>query len=136
MSDLVLLAGCFWGIDYSLQDLHVDKEVGYAGGEAPDGTTYYNLDRSGHSEALRVRGVTPDLLPEILQRYLEKSRRDPSPASKPRYRRAVLCSSEDQARIVRELMAGMGQPDWDVVVGYVFQRAEDYHQNYYCRRLG
>lgn len=133
---LILLNGCFWGTQHALRDLAVETEVGYAGGISAEAPTYYDLDRSGHSEAVRVL-FDPEAgaVEDILAIAVGKSSGDPSPRDHPRYRRAVLCMDEARAERVRRFRDAHGH-DFAVEVGDLFHRAEPYHQRYYERVLG
>lgn len=133
---VILLNGCFWGAEYVLRDLAVETEAGYAGGTSNEAPTYYSLDHSGHSEAVRVT-FDPAVLSveDILTIAAEKSAADPSPRDNPRYRRGVLCENESQADRVRRFRDSRGH-DFDVEVATLFHGAEPYHQRYYERTLG
>jgi peptide methionine sulfoxide reductase MsrA len=128
---LILLGGCFWGLEHALRETQGSStETGYAGG--PDGTspTYYDLDRSGHSEGVRI-AFPAESLPRVLDIFAEHSFRDPSPASKPRYRRAVLCPDQETALLVR---SHLGET-FETPVGTWFVRAADEHQKRYARMM-
>lgn len=132
---VILLNGCFWGTEYALRDLPVQTEAGYAGGASSEAPTYYSLDRSGHSEAVRVAFDPAAIsIEDILSITARKSAGDPSPPSNPRYRRGVLCEDEAQADRVRRFLDGHGYR-FDVEVGALFHAAEPYHQRYYERKL-
>ena len=110
--------------------------AGYSGGTSVVSPTYYDLDRSGHSEAVRVE-YDPDLvtLAEILGAAEEKSAMDPSPRSNQRYRRAALCKNERQAMAAIGFREAAGA-SYAVEIGFVFHPAEAYHRGYYDRVLG
>ena len=137
MTTLILLGGCFWGMEYALRDhVGVATEAGYAGG--PDGSrspTYYNLDASGHSEAVRAHLSDDADLKAILAAFLAKSDGDPSPPSHPRYRRGILCPDAGSAETVRNLLHSLGSR-MNVETVCEFHRADPYHQGYYIRVLG
>lgn len=132
---VILLNGCFWGTEYALRDLGVETEAGYAGGTSNEPPTYYSLDHSGHSEAVRVT-FDPAVVPieDILTIAAEKSAGDPSPRGNPRYRRGILCKDESQADRVRRFRDRHAY-EFDVEVGALFHGAEPYHQRYYERTL-
>lgn len=118
-----------------MRDLSVETEVGYAGGHSVDAPTYYNLDRSGHSEVVKVTFCSEDVsINDLLRIAVQKSAGDPSPKDNPRYRRAVLCVNEEQAERVRKFRSGTGY-DFEVEVATMFHSAEAYHQRYYERTL-
>ena len=137
METVVLLNGCFWGTERMLSGFPgVETTAGYSGGTSVEPPTYYDLDRSGHSEAVRVR-YDPDLvsLAEILGAAEEKSATDPSPRTNPRYRRAVLCTTPAQAAAAIGHRESTGA-SFAVATGFVFHPAEPYHLKYYDRVLG
>jgi peptide-methionine (S)-S-oxide reductase len=135
MSSLVVLAGCFWSTESVLSRIPgiVTTTAGYAGGQVGNVLpTYYNLDISGHSEAVLVEyDADVTWLEDIVLAIIEKSQNDPSPAFCSRYRRAFLCSTSEQMNAIYRLL-----PDWDLAVGFEFYPAEAYHQGYYARVLG
>lgn len=140
VASLVLLGGCFWGTERVLSRMPGVERVcaGYAGGPAGVSPTYYDLDRSGHSEGVRV-DYDPDAatLAELLEALVEKSAGDPSPPSHPRYRRAVLCADATMAEAARRILAALpGGGAFAVEVGWAWTEAEPYHQGYYRRTLG
>jgi peptide methionine sulfoxide reductase MsrA len=134
-SSLVLLGGCFWGLDRALARLpSMSTRAGYAGGASAAAPTYYDLDRSGHSEAVPARfDPSAVTLEQVLEAFAAKSASDPSPPGSPRYRRAVLCVDEAQAAAARRLRDASAAA---FAVEWRFHDAEPYHQRYYDRVLG
>jgi peptide methionine sulfoxide reductase MsrA len=140
MRQLVLLNGCFWGSERVLSQIPgVKVQVGYAGGNlSPDPIpTYYNLSANGHAEAAHVWWEdAPGMLAAILEAACRKADSDPSPAASARYRRAVLCLSQEEADEVRGVLLQIGYGDMEVELADAFWPAEPYHQGYYLRTLG
>jgi peptide methionine sulfoxide reductase MsrA len=136
---VIALNGCFWGSQYSLRHIPgIKTSVGYAGGPDVDPPpNYYNLDSSGHAEAIRIEGVAEATLPEILEILMERSKNDPSPESHPRYRRAILCEDGLAAGRVQNLLEQMGDKT-EVLISppMIFYPAEERHQDYYLRTYG
>jgi peptide methionine sulfoxide reductase MsrA len=121
-------------MEYALRDIpNLKHDVGYAGGTAST-ATYYTLDNTDHSEAVRVVLEAAEALPEVLGLYASKQAGDPSPSSKRRYRRGVLCETEREAELVAAELEKLGCA---VPVGFgtIYIRAEPYHQDYYRRTL-
>lgn len=132
---IIFLNGCFWGSEYALRELPVQTEVGYAGGTSTESPTYYNLDHSGHSEAVKVSyDPATTQLAALLEIMTMKSAGDPSPGTNPRYRRGILCSSAAQAACVENFRDAHGY-DFEIAISTLFHRAEPYHQRYYERTL-
>lgn len=138
-STIIALNGCFWGSQYALRHIkNIKTSVGYAGGPDMDPPPkYYNLDSSGHSEAIKIEGVSSEALPEILKILEERSKTDPSPEEDPRYRRAILCEDGLTAGYVQDLMEKSGG-ETEVLISpaMIFYPAEERHQDYYLRTYG
>lgn len=132
---LILLAGCFWGVEHALEEIpSVVSVTGYAGGRPEPAPTYYNLKANRNAEAVRVEFEPADLR-AVLEKTISKSAGDPSPPADPRYRRAIFCPSEAIAGLVRAELAAMGE-SFHVAVETGFHPAEAYHQGYFKRVLG
>lgn len=136
---IIALNGCFWGSQYALRRVSgIQTSVGYAGGlEMDPPPNYYNLDSSGHAEAVKIVGATDETLPEILEILIERSKNDPSPEHHPRYRRAFLCEDGLTAGRVQDLMDYAGN-ETEVLISpqMIFYDAEARHQDYYLRTYG
>jgi peptide methionine sulfoxide reductase MsrA len=109
----------------------------YAGGMSNFVPTYYTLDNTTHSEALMITCEGDIDLQHLLEVIITKSKDDPSPQSKPRYHRGLLCESKELADILSGHLSGIGEyPGFNIgfPLGQV-HIAEDYHQDYYARVL-
>ena len=139
LRQLVLLNGCFWGSERVMSQVpDVGVEVGYAGGMPdPDPEpNYYNLSANAYAEAVHVWWQdAPGKLAEILSAACTKSEGDPSSPRHPRYRRAAVCLTAEDAAEVRSTLGAIGR-DMPVELGERFYRAESFHQRYYLRTLG
>lgn len=75
MKTIFLAAGCFWGAQYYLKQIHgvVETETGFANGNT-DNPTYEEVytDRTGYAEAVRVV-FDPEVLPlkRLVQLYFD-----------------------------------------------------------------
>ncbi len=116
---LVLMGGCFWGLEHSLSAVEgAVTAPGYAGGHRtgtePDGTpcrlcpTYYNLKDTGDAEAVRVTVRTANGLRKVLETFGSHSARDPSPASSSRYVRGIGCADDATRDRVESMVRGLG----------------------------
>lgn len=75
MKTIFLAAGCFWGAQHYLKQIHgvVETETGFANGDT-DNPTYEEVytDRTGYAEAVRVV-FDPEVLPlkRLVQLYFD-----------------------------------------------------------------
>ena len=146
MEKAMFAAGCFWGVQASLDELDgvVRTTVGYSGGDTKDPT--YNdvcTGRTGHAEVVLVE-FTPGVISfeELLDHFW--SIHDPTTINRQgpdvgsQYRSAVFFFSPDQERIARkrkdELDASeeyYGPVVTEITPSSTFYPAEEYHQRYF-----
>ncbi len=142
--EIILAAGCFWGVEYYLQKLDgvLLTEVGYCGGEIIN-PTYQQVKQqnTGHLEVVRVIWDTKKLdLTTILKTFFEihdpEQKDGQGPDIGNQYLSAIFYYDELQkltAQNIMQLLVDNGyllatqllkmQPFW---IG------EDYHRNYYA----
>lgn len=148
---IVLGGGCFWCVEAVYLAVEGVTEVvsGYAGGQVPD-PTYRQVcsGSTGHAEVVRVT-FDPAIidLADILRIFF--SVHDPTTPNRQgadvgtQYRSIVLTGDEEQAGVVREVMAEVeAEGVWDdplvteVEPLVKFWEAEEYHQDYFARNPG
>lgn len=141
--EVILAAGCFWGVEYYLRQLSgvVKTQVGYSGGH----TIYPSYKdvcsgSTGHLEVIRVV-FDPQLISyeELIKYFFEIH--DPTqtdgqgPDLGQQYLSAIFCYNEQQQQIAKHLIATLEQNGYAVATKIrqvaPFWLAEDYHQNYY-----
>ncbi len=143
---IVLCGGCFWGLEYALSTIPgLETAPGYAGGHRTgrerDGSacalkpTYYNLKDTGDAEAVRVVAWTDEQVAAVLREFVAHSRRDPSPATSPRYARRVTCADAAGLRRVSKAMTNLGLGHVPTL-GDGFVTAEPKHHGHYMRLYG
>ena len=149
MEKATFAAGCFWGVEAAFRQLKGVKStaVGYIGGHT-ESPTYEQVcsDRTGHAEAVEVefdpQEVTYD---ELLNTFWENhdptqvNRQGPDVGSQ--YRSAIFYHSpEQQAAAIasKERLNSSGKLRrpiaTEIVPAAVFNRAEEYHQQYLEKR--
>ncbi|RMD73579.1 MAG: bifunctional methionine sulfoxide reductase B/A protein, partial [Lentisphaerae bacterium] len=142
----VFAGGCFWGVEYHLQQLPGVRTVvsGYTGGKVPY-PSYRQVcsGNTGHVEAVLVR-YDPSLvsyrdLAKVFFEIHDPTQKDgQGPDIGSQYRSAVFWYDDEQRRIVESLIAELRQRGLDVATRVQkagpFYAAEPYHQNYYLRK--
>ncbi len=141
--EIILAAGCFWGVEYYLKRLTgvLKTEVGYTGGALSD-PSYEDVcqKKSGHIEALRVLFDPHKISCTALLRYFfeihDPCQRDgQGPDLGPQYHSAIFYYTPVQKLAAEQVMQQLKQQGLDVVTGVypvaVFWPAEGYHQDYY-----
>jgi len=145
----ILAGGCFWGMQDLIRKLPgvSATRVGYTGGKLAN-PTYKDVSRgdTGHAESIEI---TFDPAALSYRRLLEFFFRmhDPSTADRQgndrgsQYRSAIFCTTEEQARIAREVIAEVdasgnwpGKVVTEVTPAGPFYEAEDYHQDYLVKQ--
>ena len=137
--------GCFWGVEYFLEQLPgvASVESGYMGGRI-ENPSYEDVlgHQSGHLESVRVR-YDPDVTnyETLARRFFEIH--DPTQANGqgpdigPQYLSAVFVANDEERKTIERLISQLEARDYDVVTEIKpvtdFWEAEDYHQNYYVR---
>ena len=145
MNTLVLVGGCFWGMEELFRDQPgvIDTEVGYAGG-INDNPTYES--HPGHAEALEIT-YDPSMtnLDTLLDYHFQIH--DPTTMNRQgndvgsSYRSTIFYQDEDQKQAAEEAIT-RNQPYWErpIVTSIEplskFWLAEDYHQDYLQKNIG
>lgn len=144
VSEILLGAGCFWGIQASFDKLDgvIETEVGYSGGHTED-PTYKEVcsNRTGHAEVVKVV-YNPQVLNtrKLLDHFFDihdpttLNRQGPDIGSQ--YRSAVFFMNEEQrkdAEDAKEYWNGRypRKVVTEITPAGRFYRAEEYHQKYY-----
>jgi peptide methionine sulfoxide reductase msrA/msrB len=141
--EIILAAGCFWGVEYFLQKLPgvLLTEVGYCGGNVAN-PSYQDVcsKTSGHLEVVRVLYDPQQLSLDFLLKYFFEIH-DPcqtdgqGPDLGAQYLSAIFCYTDAQKKIAQEVIELLRMRGYSVATQIremaVFWRAEDYHQDYY-----
>lgn len=141
--EIILAAGCFWGVEYYIQKLTgvLKTEVGYSGGHK-NNPTYKEVctKTTGHFEVLRVV-FDPTIISyeQVLKYFFEIH--DPTqidgqgPDIGSQYLSGVFYYTKEQYETTRKVIAQLEQMGYQVATQLrpveVFWSAEDYHQDYY-----
>lgn len=142
----VFAGGCFWGVEYYLQQLDGVKTVlsGYSGGRVKN-PSYQEVSRgnTGHYEAVEVRYDPDKVNYETLARMFFEIH-DPTQANGQgpdigkQYRSAVFYRDPEEKQIAEKLIAELEAKGYKIATKVlqldVFYPAEDYHQDYYFRK--
>ncbi len=141
--EIILAAGCFWGVEYYLKRLPgvLETEVGYTGGSL-NNPSYEAVCRkdTGHFEAIRVVFDPAKIsCTDVLKYFFEIH--DPSqidgqgPDLGPQYRSAIFYHSPEQKAIAEKLMQILSDQGMHLATtlhpATTFWPAETYHQDYY-----
>jgi peptide methionine sulfoxide reductase msrA/msrB len=138
--------GCFWGMEYYMEKIEGVREVtsGYMGGEMkePD-YRQVSSGKTGHFEVVEVRydpsKVSYRQLAKTFFEIHDPTQRDgQGPDIGSQYRSAVFVNSEEERRIVQELIAMLEKKGYRIATRVLkktpFYKAEAYHQDYYERK--
>lgn len=135
--------GCFWGVEYWMKKLDgvVSVRSGYMDGTVQN-PTYEEVctGRTGHAETVEVVfDPTRISFRDVAKRFFEVH--DPTELNRQgpdigtQYRSAVFYTTDEQKRVVEELIGILRKNGHNVVTEVAqagpFYPAEDYHQNYY-----
>lgn len=142
----ILAGGCFWGVEYYLQQLDGVESVvsGYTGGQVKN-PSYREVSsgRTGHAEAVKVV-YDPDKVSyrEIVRTFLEIH--DPTQVDRQgpdigeQYRSGIFYMNEYQRKIAHELLNILRDKGYDIATELTrageFYDAEKYHQDYYFEK--
>ena len=144
-AEAILAGGCFWGVEYYMQQLPgvLKVESGYSGGVV-DHPTYEQIcqGNTGHYEAVRVVfDVEKTTYRDVLTRFFEIH--DPTQAGGQgpdlghQYQSAVFFYTEEQHAVAQERILALMHNGYAVVTKCmsvrIFWPAEDYHQHYYIK---
>ena len=142
--EIILAAGCFWGVEYYMKKFPgvLKTEVGYIGG-TKDNPTYKEVceKTTGHLEAVRIV-FDPAIvnIEQIIKHFFEihdqSQTNGQGPDLGPQYLSAIFYYTEEQkniAKAVIELLKSKGhQVATSVHEVSTFWKAENYHQDYYA----
>lgn len=142
--EIILAAGCFWGVEYYLDKLEgiLLTDVGYCGGTI-NYPSYKEVCKhnTGHLEAVRVIfDPTKITLYGVLKYFFEIH--DPSQADGqgqdigPQYLSAIFCYNEEQKETARQLINILTKKGCNVATtirdASPFWLAETHHHDYYA----
>lgn len=141
--EAILAGGCFWGVEYFLDQMPgvLKVESGYTGGHVAE-PTYSDVCRgdTGHFEAVRVLyDVAKTDYHAVLKRFFEihdpTQRSGQGPDIGPQYQSAVFYYNEAQKQEAASLIERLEKKGFDVATQLLnvqpFWPAEEEHQNYY-----
>ena len=137
-----LAGGCFWGIEYYMEDKEgvLSAISGYAGGSSQPTYKEVKSGRSGHLEVVEIIFNSSIIsFEEILKYFMEIH--DPWQKGGQgtdigeQYNSAVFYVNEEQRMITERVIALLGREriQTRVLPFKAFYIAEDYHQDYYKR---
>jgi len=141
-----LAGGCFWGVEYYLQQLEGVESVisGFMGGHVVD-PDYYDVVRggTGHLETVEVL-YDPRIVSyeDIVKRFFEIHDPEQSNGQGPdigsQYLSAVFVSDEEEAEVVAELIRELEARGYGIATQILakapFYAAEEGHQDYYEKK--
>lgn len=138
--------GCFWGVEYYMEQIDGVKEVrsGYMGGKV-DNPTYREVSagQTGHLETVEVvydpAKVSYETLAKTFFEIHDPTQIDgQGPDIGSQYLSAVFVNTEDERKTVENLIGILKAKGYKVATkvlsGTTFFPAEDYHQDYYERK--
>lgn len=141
--EIILAAGCFWGVEYYLQKLDgvLLTEVGYCGGKVVN-PTYQQVKQqtTGHLEVVRVIWDSAKLdLETVLKRFFEVHDPEQQDGQGPdignQYLSAIFYYDENQKIIAQNIMQLLTNKGYKLATKLLpmqpFWIAEEYHRNYY-----
>ena len=138
--------GCFWGVEYYMEQIEGVKEVtsGFMGGHVKN-PGYYDVVRkdTGHIETVEVvydpSKVSYETLAKTFFEIHDPTQTDgQGPDIGSQYISAIFVSDKKEREIVKKLMTHLGKKGFDVATKVLdkapFYAAEEYHQDYYERK--
>jgi len=142
-SRAIYAGGCFWGVEYFMQQKDGVKTVtsGYIGGHT-DNPTYKEVcnNNTGHAEAVEVVFDPSKITYEELTRLFFEIH-DPThinrqgPDIGDQYRTEIFYLDEDQKKVAENLISILKSKGYKVATkvtrATTFWPAEEYHQDYY-----
>jgi peptide-methionine (S)-S-oxide reductase len=149
MKTVLFGAGCFWGVEEAFRTVSgvLSTAVGYAGGEV-DHPTYEQVcsDRTGHAEVVQVvydeEQIDFDSLLDLFWKSHDPTQVNRQGPDVGRQYRSVIFVEDEQQRRAAELsktrLAESGDYRRPIATTIepapTFWRAEEYHQQYFCKR--
>lgn len=143
--EIILAAGCFWGVEYYLKRLPgvLKTEVGYTGGTRSY-PTYEQVcsQATGHYEAIRViydpKKLTDiDLIKYFFEIHDFTQTNGQGPDIGPQYLSAIFYYDDEQKEIAKRVMDRLTDMGYVVATKLlpvsVFWQAEAYHLDYYAK---
>lgn len=141
--EVILAAGCFWGVEYYFKKLDgvLKTQVGYIGG-AKNNPTYEEVcsGNTGHVEAIRIVYDTKKLnFTDVVKYFFEihdPTQRDgQGPDLGEQYISVIFYYDEKQKNIAEELIQQLEAKNMSIATQLIpvsiFWPAEEYHQDYY-----
>lgn len=141
--EVILAAGCFWGVEYYLQRLDgvILTQVGYCGGQLKN-PNYKEVcsQTTGHLEVVRVVFDRKKIdLETVLKRFFEIHDPEQTDGQGPdlgkQYLSAVFYYSNEQKHIAEQVINLLSAKGYKIATQIrpmeVFWIAEDYHHDYY-----
>ncbi len=143
MQQIMLGAGCFWGVQYYLDQIPGVTEtiVGYSGGST-ENPTYEEVcsQTTGHAEVVLVSFDPSVLALETLLRHFFRLH-DPTQLNRQgpdvgdNYRSAIFCTSSDQLETAEQVRQEQQSQYVEAIVTEIamagpFYPAETYHQKF------
>ena len=143
--EIILAAGCFWGVEHLLRQLDgvLKTEVGYIGGELAQ-PSYEAVCRhdTGHLEAVRVVYDPQQITCQQLLKYFfdihdVEQTNGQGPDIGPQYLSGIFYYDETQhavaSEVIKQLEASGFKPAATLYSMQTFWPAEEYHQDYYMK---
>ena len=140
--------GCFWGVEYYLEQIKGVKEVisGFMGGDVRN-PGYYDVIRkkTGHLETVEVMYdpdvVTYETLAKMFFEIHDPTQKDgQGPDIGSQYLSAVFVSNEKERKTIHRLIEILETKGLKIATKVrdktPFYSAEEYHQNHYVRKGG
>lgn len=143
MEQVIFAAGCFWGVQFYLDQIPgvVSTTVGYTGGTT-DNPTYEEVctHTTGHAEAVLVEFDDKKINFETLCKHFFRLH-DPTQLNRQgpdigdSYRSAIFYVTDQQKEVAEKVMAEAQKNFREPIVTQIeqagpFYKAEDYHQKY------
>jgi peptide methionine sulfoxide reductase msrA/msrB len=146
-SEIILAAGCFWGVEYYLKRLNgvLLAESGYCGGDTPN--PYYKDICTGNTDYLEVvriifdtKIVTIDALLKYFFEIHDFEQQDgQGPDIGKQYKSAIFCYDDIQIKIANKIIETLSSYGYNVVTDIrevkPFYLAEDEHLDYYSKHM-
>jgi len=138
--------GCFWGVEHYMQELDgvVSAVSGFMGGVLPN-PDYYDVVRgdTGHFETVEVTYDPEiisyhDIIKQFFQIHDPEQANGQGPDIGSQYQSAIFVSTDEQAKIVTDLIAKLETNGYKVATQVLatksFFPADDSHQDYYAKK--